>query len=70
MTKEAAFQLGNQLLRGFVAAAIVAASAAADDYVVTVDEANTRLARVVATVVPDGDVIAMNDEGNQGLTRD
>ena len=69
MTKESAFQLGNQLLRGFVAAALFAGSGAADDYVVTVDEANTRLARVVATLVPDGDVIAMNDEGNQGLER-
>ena len=69
MTNRSELRMGNQLLRGFVAAAIVAASAAADDYVVTVDEANTRLARVVATLVPDGDAIAMNDEGNQGLER-
>lgn len=69
MNKGSALQKGNQLLRGIVAAVLFAASAPADDYVVTVDEADTRLARVVATLVPDGDVIAMNDEGNQGLER-
>ena len=69
MTKKSALHMRNPLLRGFVAAALVAASAAADDYVVTVDEADTRLARVVATLVPEGDIIAMNDEGNQGLER-
>ena len=69
MTKESAWQMRNQFLRGFMAAALVAASVSADDYVVTVDQADTRLARVAATLVPDGDVIAMNDEGNQGLER-
>lgn len=53
----------------FLVMLCLCSTAPADEYTVTIDVANTRLALVEATLVPDGAVIAMNDEANQGLER-
>jgi len=53
----------------FLVILCLCSTAPADEYTVTIDVANTRLALVEATLVPDGAVIAMNDEANQGLER-
>lgn len=62
MRKEAASPL-------FLALLCLCSTASADEYTVSIDEADTRLASVEATLVPDGALIAMNDEANQGLER-
>lgn len=42
-------------------------NAEADNYRVSISDSDVRLAHIEATIVPDANVIAMNDEGNQGL---